>query len=48
MSADGKEISQAGRNANKAYTARMLNWNLHSLQSHSRVEDPDGEETCVE
>lgn len=48
MSADGKVNCQAGRNANKAYTTRMLNWTLYSLQSHCRVEYPDGEETCVE
>lgn len=48
MSADRKVICQAGRNANKAYTARMLNWTLYSLQNHCRVEYPDGEETCVE
>lgn len=45
MPADGKVVCQAGRNANEAYIARMLNWNL---QSHCRVEYPDGEETCVE
>lgn len=48
MSADGKVVSQAGRNASKAYTAGMQNWNLYSLQSHCRVEYLDGEETCVE
>lgn len=49
MSAGGEVIHQADRNANnKAYTARMLNWNLYSLPSHCRVEYPDGEGTCIE
>lgn len=54
MSAGGKMICQAGRDGNEAlrlYTARTQNWNSYSLQSHCRIEYPDGvvfEETCVE